>query len=162
MALTPFSGRKSLILGNRMGAFEQIMRVFVDAEGELRFPVADVEHILPWILLNMPVDMAALDDGTVAIFAAACERAGIGGDTSAESARALFQAYYDEQPPSPALVAALRQAWSAANAGSSETDPFSRFAVGKRQTTVVIGGGVRPEGTVPGTMGRFIHFPRKK
>jgi len=44
-------------------------------DGELKHPVGDVEHVIPWMLLHLPVDLAALDEPTLIMFAEASEKA---------------------------------------------------------------------------------------
>ena len=142
---------------------EKLFAVFAatDAKGAALYPVEDLRHFLPWVLIHLPIDFSALDDATVQIFADTCSKAGVTGneDLSDKLAR-----YYEDSPPNPALVAALGNAWREVNAGGGgAANPFAKFSGGAAAHKVLDSGGKRPEGTVPaGPMARFQVDPKKK
>jgi hypothetical protein len=143
--------------------FERLMQVFLDDAGALAYSVEDVEHILPWCLVNMPVEMGELDEATVALFVKTCEKAGVPLDGDAETVREGLAAYYAEHPPNRALSAALEAAWHEVNAeAGAQKNPFAKFS-GSQGPTGVLGGGERPQGTVPGgVLARLAGPPPKK
>jgi hypothetical protein len=143
---------------------DKLFAVFgkTDASGRQLYPFEDLRHFLPWVLVNMPVDFAALDDDTVAIFAETCAKAKVGeGDDVMEK----LSAYYEENPPNAALVSALQAAWREVNAGADDKkNPFAKFSgTAGKSTAVLDSGGKRPEGTIPaGPMARFQKLDPKK
>lgn len=136
-----------------MDVFSTLLKVFVDEQGALRYPVADVEHVIPWMLVNLPVDLSVLDEATLILLAQASDKAGITEAMGPQQIRAAFDAWYVAHPPSPSVVAALQEAWRQVNEGDGPA-PFSGF-LGEKSGTGVLGGGVRPEGTVPGALARL-------
>ena len=147
-----------------MDSFDRLMQVFVDDAGELLWPVQDVEHILPWCLVNMPVEMSELDEATVGLFVKTCAKAGVALDADADTVREGLAAYYAENPPNKQLAAALEGAWHEVNAaaGGADKNPFAKFS-GSQGATGVLGGGERPQGTVPGgVLARLAAPPPKK
>lgn len=136
-----------------MDVFSTLLGAFVDEAGALRYPVADVEHVLPWMLVNLPVDLGALDERTLILFAQAAEQAGVDDAMAPAQIRAAFDAWYAAHPPSPAIVLALQEAWRRVNEGDGPA-PFDAFT-GAKHSTGVLGGGVRPAGTVPGALARL-------
>ncbi len=139
-----------------MDAFSTLLATFLDDEGALKYPVADVEHVLPWMLVNLPVDLGALDEDTLVKFAEASERAGVTDDMAIEEIRATFDKFYQANPPSPAIVTALQEAWRRVNEGEGPA-AFSGF-LGEKQASGVLGGGERPQGTVPAALARLASF----
>ncbi len=140
------------------------MSVFLDDDDMPRFPIADIEHFLPWTLLHMDVDLADLDEATIGIFAAAGKQAGVTAGMGPNDVVAAFDRWYQVHPPNPALAAALQEAWRELNAGAAVTaNPFEQFA-GQKAATGVLGGGERPQGTIPGAMARLqtLEKPKKK
>lgn len=137
-------------------AVDKLFAVFADPQ----WPVDDLRHFLPWVLVNMPVDFDALDDATVAIFAQTVAKAGVGEDDDVKEKLAL---YYDEYPPNPDLVAALQAAWRDVNASSSGPNPFAKFAgSSSSSSTNVLDSGARPAGTIrAGPMARFQDLKKK-
>ncbi|MCC7072723.1 MAG: hypothetical protein IT383_15445 [Deltaproteobacteria bacterium] len=136
-----------------MDAFSTLLKVFFDEQGALRYPAADVEHVIPWMLVNLPVDLGVLDEPTLILFAQASEKAGIKDAMDAQEIRDAFDAWYLTNPPSPVVVAALQEAWRQVHEGSGPA-PFAGF-LGEKASTGVLGGGVRPQGTVPGALARL-------
>lgn len=146
-----------------MDAFSTLLATFLDDEGALKYPVADVEHVVPWMLVNLPVDLAALDEDTLVKFAEASERAGVTDDMDADAIRATLDKFYQANPPSPAIVTALQEAWRRVNEGDGP-GAFSGF-LGDKPASGVLGGGERPQGTVPGALARLASFgtnPKKR
>jgi hypothetical protein len=143
-----------------MDAFSTLLATFIDESGALKYPVEDVEHVLPWMLVNLPVDLEALDERTLVAFAKAAESAGVTDASDPAEIRSAFDAYYRAYPPSPQVVTALTEAWRRVNEGEGPA-AFSGF-LGEHQATGVLGGGVRPAGTVPAALGRLAHLASKK
>src|SRR5262245_1570388 len=102
-----------------MDPFKHLMNVFFDEKGTLRFSIADIEHVLPWCLLHLPINFTELDDATTAIFARACKAAGVNAKMTGEEVRASFDRYYDENPPNATICQALEGAWREVNAGAT-------------------------------------------
>lgn len=143
-----------------MDVFSTLLKVFVDEVGVLRYPVTDVEHVIPWMLVNLPVDLSVLDEATLILFAQASDQAGVTEQMGPVEIRAAFDAWYAKHPPSPSVVAALQEAWRQVNEGDGAA-PFSGF-LGDKAATGVLGGGVRPEGTVPGALARLASMTKGK
>ena len=80
-----------------MDVFSTLLKVFVDDRGVLRYPVVDVEHVIPWMLVNLPVDLSVLDEATLILFARASDQAGITEEMGPTAIRAAFDAWYAEQ-----------------------------------------------------------------
>lgn len=143
-----------------MDAQATLLACFLDADGALKVPVEDVEHIIPWMLVNLPVDLASLDEDTLVRFAQTCDKAGVLPTMDAAQIRSTLDAWYKLNPPSPAVVAALQEAWRAVNEGGG-AGAFSSFS-GEKRSTGVLGGGQRPAGTVPGALARLAGITPKK
>ena len=148
-----------------MDAAEKLFAVFgaTDAAtGEPLYPVADLQHFLPWILVHMPVDFGALDDGTVALFAETCTKAGVVAGEGRDALVEKLDAYYEAHPPNAALVQALQTVWREVNQDGAAPNPFAKFS-GDAKRTQVLDSGTRPKGTVPaGPMARFQVDPKTK
>jgi len=135
-------------------AVEKMFAVMADP----KWPREDLRHFLPWILVNMPVDFDALDDASVAIFAQTCAKAGIG---DGDDVKDKLDAYYDENPPNPELVAALQAVWREVNADAAGPNPFAKFAGGGGPVKV-LDSGARPAGTIrAGPLARFQDLKKK-
>lgn len=154
------SRRRRGVLRSRMDAFSTLLSCFIDAQGALKYPVEDVEHVIPWMLVNLPVDLGSLDEDTLVRFAQTCDRAGVTSTMDAAQIRATLDAWYQENPPAAAVVAAIQEAWRQVHEGTGPA-PFAGF-LGEKRSSGVLGGGERPAGTVPGAMARLAAITPKK
>lgn len=143
-----------------MDAYSTLLACFLDGEGALKYPVADIEHVIPWMLVNLPVDLGALDENTLIRFAQTCDKAGVVPAMDAQQIRATLDAWYRDNPPSPEVVTALQEAWRRVNEVGGPA-PFATF-LGDKRGTGVLGGGERPAGTVPGALARLAAITPKK
>ncbi len=151
---------------NEVDVYERLMDVFrrENDDGSYVFSDDVVRHFLPWVLLNLEVDLGALDDGMVALFAEACSAAGVNDGMDVDAITACFAAYYVENPPDATLAAAFETVWKQVNADAAPEvkNPFARFS-GAVPLTAPVAGAARPAGTIPaGPMARFQPVPPKK
>jgi hypothetical protein len=133
-------------------------------DGSYMFTDEEVRHFLPWVLLNLDVDLSTLDDGMVALFAEACSAAGVKDGMDVDDIMATFAAYYAAQPPRAELAAAFETVWKQVNAEAppEAKNPFARFS-GAAPLTAPVAGAARPAGTIPaGPMARFQPVPPKQ
>lgn len=150
---------------NEDDVYERLMDVFrrQNDDGEYVFSDDEVRHFLPWVLLNLDVDLGALDDGMVTLFAEACSAAGVKDGMDVDAITACFAAYYVEHPPRAELAAAFETVWKQVNADAAPDakNPFARFS-GAVPLTAPLAGAARPAGTIPaGPMARFQPVPPK-
>lgn len=143
-----------------MDAFSTLLACFLDEDGALKYPVDDVEHVIPWMLVNLPVELGGLDERTLIGFAQTCDKAGVTPEMEAPQIRAQLDAWYHQHPPSHAVVSALQDAWRRIHEGEGPA-PFASF-LGDKRSTGVLGGGERPQGTVPGALARLAAITPKK
>lgn len=151
---------------NEDDVYERLMDVFrrENDDGTYMFSDDEVRHFLPWVLLHLDVDLSALDDGMVALFAEACSAAGVKDGMDVDDITACFTAWYVEHPPRAELAAAFELVWKQVNADAApETkNPFARFS-GATPLTAPVAGAARPAGTIPaGPMARFQQVPPKQ
>lgn len=136
------------------------MQVFFDDSGALRFAADEVRHVIPWVVVHMPVEIDELDEPTLALFVARCAEAGVEDGMPAEEIQACFAAYYADFPPHPGVLAALQEGWREVNAAAPAANPFGVFS-GSAAASGVLGGGARPAGTIPGGLARLATIPPK-
>jgi hypothetical protein len=77
-----------------------------------------------------------------------------------EDVRACLATYYAEFPPHPGVLAALQEGWREVSAAAPVANPFASFS-GSGAGSGVLGGGVRPAGTIPGGLARLATLPPK-
>jgi len=146
-------------------AYETMMDVFrrANPDGSYFFTDADVRHFLPWMMMNTAIDLDALDDGSLQLFADACLAAGVVAGMPAQDARAKFAAYYAAHPVHPELVsgfkAAVREVVGGAAAQGATFAKFAGTANAKMGAPPAV---ERPAGTVAGPLARFADVPGKK
>ena len=77
----------------------------------------------------------------------------------ADAVVAAIAAWYQENPVSPALLEEIRKAFERLPEGPSDR---TRTLLGQDKTGGVLGGGVRPAGTIPAALGRLQTMAPKK
>lgn len=139
--------------------FIQLVQVAMqeNPDGSRRFANEDVLHFLPWVMVNMGVDAASLDDDALALFSTACANAGVVRDDDTQVISGKLDDYYRQHPPNRDLVTAFEAAYRQVNQGAAmQENPFARLSGEKPAIGVLGGTGPRPAGTVAGgPMARF-------
>lgn len=143
---------------------EEIARALAatDDEGRLRFPLVDVEDFLAVLILSFPPEERGLDEESTLLLGRFAARAGVNGMLAPEDAMASVEAYLVAHPLDPHILeAAARVAREHLSRGGVAGDLLARFTAEKRSGGV-LGGGKRPEGTVPaGPLARFLVDTKK-
>jgi hypothetical protein len=120
------------------------------------FPLEDVRHAIPLIVLLGGLDLAKVSDGVLELMLETSLEAGLDpeGDPppTAEETVEAFGAYFHDRPVSPAILEEIRKAFESLPEAPSKA---AQALLGTERTGGVLGGGARPEGTIPAALGRL-------
>jgi hypothetical protein len=137
-------------------------------DGTRRFSNDEVEHYLPLFILQygLAADPAQLGNDERVLLEGVLNKAGIKHKATAKEALAAFEAYYGKHPVNAELDRRLsewaRTAFGArARDAATVADALAAFAALDPKARV-LGGGARPEGTLPGgVLGRLAATTKK-
>lgn len=128
----------------------------LDDDGNRVFPVDDVRHALPLIVLMNGLDLAAQTQGVQQLVLEALLAAGLDPEVEPAPAPdemvAALAAWYREHPVSVAVLEEIRKAFEGSTDGPSKA---ARALLGTEHKSGVLGGGERPAGTIPAALGRL-------
>lgn len=127
----------------------------LDDDGNRVFPVDDVRHAIPLMVLLGGLDLATLSAGVQELMVETLLEAGVDLDVEAAEGEAIAAAlarWYVEHPVAPAILEEIRKAFADTAEGPSRA---AQTLLGTERVTGVLGGGERPPGTIPGALGRI-------
>lgn len=128
----------------------------LDDDGNRVFPVDDVRHAIPLIVLMNGLDLASQTEGVQQLVLETLLAAGLNvedadGAEPDEVVEALAT-WYRANPVSPAVLEEIRRAFEGSTDGPSKA---AQALLGTEQKAGVLGGGERPAGTIPAALGRI-------
>ncbi len=134
-------------------------------DGTYHYSDADVRHYLPFLVIAAKVPTESLNADMQKLLGQFVVDAKLDLKQPAADVQAAIVAYYDEKPANRELQTEVqkfvREELQAGGAGGDAA--MAALLGGAATTTGVLGGGVRPEGSVPaGPMARFAVVPPKK
>jgi hypothetical protein len=116
----------------------------------------EVRHAIPLIVLLSGLEVDALSEGVQELMLEAFEEAGLDASTdpapSPDDTIAAFATYYGTYPVSPAILDEIRKVFEPEAGAPSKA---AQALIGTEHGTGVLGGGTRPEGTIPAALGRL-------
>jgi hypothetical protein len=128
----------------------------LDDDGNRVFPVEDLRHAIPLIVLLSGLDLSKVSEGVLELMVETSLAAGLDPEAdpppTAEETIEAFEAYFHDRPVSPAILDEIRKAFESLPGAPSKA---AQALLGTERTTGVLGGGARPEGTIPGALGRL-------
>lgn len=128
----------------------------IDDDGNRVFPLLEVRHAIPLIVLSAGLEVDKLTEGVQELMLQTSLDAGL--DPTAEPAPSpeeiveAFARHFREHPVSPAILEEIRRAFEAVADAPSKA---AQALLGSETKSGVLGGGVRPEGTIPAALGRL-------
>jgi hypothetical protein len=120
----------------------------LDADGNRLFAAEDVRYALPYVVLSSGLSLDDADDALMDAFADVAERAGVTPDMDGATVRAAIEAHYRHHP----IPAAMRTIIDDVLSPSASQ---AQAQLGQARAMGVLGGGVRPAGTIAASMARF-------
>ncbi|MCC7072173.1 MAG: hypothetical protein IT383_12670 [Deltaproteobacteria bacterium] len=127
----------------------------LDDDGNRVFPVDEVRHAIPLVVLLSGLELATLSEGVQRLMVETMLDAGVDLDldtAEGDDIAAALAAWYHERPVAPALLEEIRKAFEG---GADAPSRAARALLGSERPKGVLGGGERPPGTVPGPLGRL-------
>ncbi|OGQ25435.1 MAG: hypothetical protein A2138_10270 [Deltaproteobacteria bacterium RBG_16_71_12] len=128
----------------------------LDDDGNRVYPVDDVRHAIPLIVLMNGLDLAAQTEGVQQLVLETLLAAGVDPEAKPapepEEAIAALASWYQEHPVSAAVLDEIRKAFEGPTDGPSKA---ARALLGTEEKRGVLGGGERPAGTIPAALGRL-------
>jgi hypothetical protein len=134
-----------------------------DEIGNRVHALVDVRHALPLIVLTAGLDVTKLSAGMQELMAETVIAAGVDPQADpapdADALIAAIAAWYQENPVAPGVLEEIRKAFEQLPEGPSAR---AQALLGQQKGSGVLGGGVRPEGTIPAALGRLSAMAPKK
>lgn len=128
----------------------------LDDDGNRFFPVDDVRHAIPLIVLMNGLDLAAQTPGVQELVLETLLAAGLDPEATPapepDEVVAALASWYGAHPVAPEILDEIRKAFEGSAEGPSKA---ARALIGTEEKAGVLGGGERPVGTIPAALGRL-------
>jgi len=137
--------------------FDALMRS--DEDGNNVFSFDDIRHALPYLVIALEIDIDDLSEGLMELFVETLTEANIPLNKGSEALVDAVIAFYEKKPPRPEILEAVKRSLGGDGIERAE-DKKRNSLLGVEKNTGVLGGGSRPQGTIPGAMARFGTVPK--